>query len=221
MNPYYKDEHVTIYHADCRDVLSLRWPGWMITDPPYGIDYNAERQNLKSGQKYDDIQNDNGSFDLRFLFGIECQKVVFGANCFPALLPFRGRWLCWDKRVNPKADKALGSPFGLAWCSVDSGYDKIYRVMHGGFVNADGGKRFHPTQKPVKLFHKIILDFVKDRMQPILDPFMGSGTTLIAAKNLDIQAVGIDIEEEHCETAVNRLRQENRSRRTQDRSSQI
>jgi len=208
MNPYYKDESVTIYHADCRDILSLRWPRWMITDPPYGINYNAERQNLKSGQKFTDIVNDDGEFDLRFLFGIQCEKVIFGANNFPNILPHKGLWMVWDKRCNPKADKALGSPFELAWCSLKEGYYKIYRVQHGGFINADGGKRFHPTQKPVKLLQKIILDVVKDKTQAIIDPFMGSGTTLIAAKNLGIPAVGIDIEEHNCQIAVERLRQE-------------
>lgn len=195
MNPYYKDEHVTIYHADCKDVLSLRWPGWMITDPPYGIDYSSEKMGLPGASKFKPIENDGEEYDMRFLFGIECQKIIFGAQNWTAFIPYCGRWIVWDKRVNPKADKMLGSPFELAWCSLTSGYDKIYRIMHGGVVNADGGKRFHPTQKPVKLLQQIILDVVKDSTKPILDPFMGSGTTLIAAKNLGFQAVGIDIEE--------------------------
>jgi site-specific DNA-methyltransferase (adenine-specific) len=180
----------------------------MITDPPYGINYNAERQNLKTGRKYGDILNDDDQYDLRFIFAVECHKIIFGANNFPYLLPFGGRWLVWDKRCDPKADKALGSPFELAWCSLKSGYDKIYRIQHGGFINADKGKRVHPTQKPVKLLTQVILDVVKDGNTIILDPFMGSGTTLIAAKNLGIKAVGIEIEEKYCEIAVRRLQQE-------------
>ena len=54
------------------------------------------------------------------------------------------------KRTNESADKALGSPFELARTSRKSGYDKIYRVMHGGFVNDNGGKRYHPTEKPIR-----------------------------------------------------------------------
>jgi DNA modification methylase len=206
MLPYYEQDGITIYCADCRTVMRALRPSWIVTDPPYGINYNAERQNLNSGQKYKDIANDDGSMDLEFIFMAEGNKVVFGANCFPHLLPHRGRWICWDKRTNESADKALGSPFELAWTSRTSGYDKIYRIMHGGFVNDDGGKRYHPTQKPVRLFYRILEDFTNED-DLILDPFMGSGTTLIAAQKLGRKAVGIEIDKHYCDIAIERLSQ--------------
>lgn len=206
MLPFYNEDGITIYNADCRTLMPALRPSWIITDPPYGINYNAERQNLNSGQKYKDIANDTGEFDLEFIFKAEGNKLVFGANNFPSLLPHKGTWICWDKRVTEDADKALGSPFELGWVSLESGYYKIYRVQHGGFINDDGGKRFHPTQKPVQLLYKILEDFTKED-DLILDPFMGSGTTLIAAKKLGRKAIGIEIDKHYCKIAKRRLAQ--------------
>ena len=201
--PYYQDESVTIYHGDCREIVpELGKFDLLLTDPPYGISY---RTTLPNNTDWGNIANDTGEFDLSFLFDIDSDKVIFGANCFPEILPHRGRWSCWYKRGDG-AEKALGSPFELAWDSRTSGFDRFYRVVHGGFVNSDGGKRRHPTQKPVQLF-KLILDDWPDA-QTILDPFAGSGTTGRAAKDLGRKAVLIEIEERYCEIAARRMGQE-------------
>jgi DNA modification methylase len=136
---------------------------------------------------------------------MRCKVIVFGANNFPEQLPYNGKWICWDKRVNSNADRMLGSPFELAWDNRTSGFDRIYRVMHGGVVNSDGGKRFHPTQKPILLFEKILEDYT-NLHDLILDPFCGSGTTCIAAKKLGRRYIGIEISEEYCQIARERLR---------------
>ena len=139
--------------------------------------------------------------------------IIFGANCFPLSLPHEGRWICWDKRTNELADKALGSPFELAWINKQNGYNKIYRIMHGGIINGDAPKpgqiipRFHPTQKPIRLFGKIIQDF-SNESDIIFDPFLGSGTTAIAAKQLKRNFIGIEISEKYCQISKDRLRQE-------------
>lgn len=100
----------------------------------------------------------------------------------------------------------LGASFELAWTNCTSGFGKMYRIMHGGVVNANGGARLHPTEKPIELMRRIILDY--GPAQRILDPFMGSGTTLRAAKDLERCAIGIEIEERYCEVAAKRLEQE-------------
>lgn len=87
-----------------------------------------------------------------------------------------------------------------------SGYDKIVRKLHGGVVNADGGRRVHPTQKPSGLFSQIISDLY-DKNESIIDPFMGSGSVLLAAKIEGKTAVGIEIDERYCEAAAKRLSQ--------------
>jgi len=217
VKPYYQDSAVTIYHGDCREILpTLNQVDLVITDPPYGIDFVKSNKHLKDYHGNDrvwaNIKNDSDVPDLSLVFVAGIHVVVFGANYFPSILPHRGRWIVWDKRVTERADNLLGSPFEIAWTNRTSGYDWIFRIQHGGVINADSyGKnnlpRFHPTQKPVRLFKAIIQKF-KDNPQTILDPFMGSGTTLRAAKDLNKKAIGIEIEEKYCEIAALRMSQE-------------
>ncbi len=204
--PYYDDPKygITIYHGDCREILPFIEPvDLVLTDPPYGI-------NWKSGASTIDwelITGDDKLMDLRFILNMKCNVISFGASNYPEQLPHKGIWICWDKRVDPKADNVIGSPFELAWTNKISGFYKIYRIMHGGCINSDIGKRFHPTQKPIKLFKTIIEDYTK-LGDTILDPFLGSGTTAIAAKQLGRKCIGIEIEEKYCEIAVKRLQKE-------------
>ena len=185
----------------------------ILTDPPYGIKYNNDKLSRKSNASYADIENDAGELNYSELIK-ECRRIakrtiIFGAINFMKDLPYKGVWICWDKRTKEEADGVFGSPFELAWCDKVGGYDKIYRIMHGGVINNDGANspRFHPTQKPIQLMARIMKDFV-DETDTILDPFMGSGTTLRAAKDLGRKAIGIEIEEKYCEIAAKRLSQE-------------
>ena len=199
-----------IYKGDCREILQqidVSKIKLLLTDPPYGINYNAVKNNLRTFNDYGDIKNDDGSMDLSFLFKLPMEQIVFGANNFPQFLPFGGRWICWDKGTNENADKALGSPFELAWTNRQKGYDKIYRVMHGGFVNDNGGKRYHPTEKPIRLMKKIIEDYTSEG-DWVLDCFMGSGTTGIATVNMGRNFIGIEIEENYFDIAKQRIENE-------------
>jgi len=210
MEAYYTDDYVTIYHGDSRVIWpQLERSQLLLTDPPYGIEYNAQAQNLPGSTKRADISGDDDIALARWLCSMLWMvddAVIFGANCFPGLLPHRGRWVCWDKRTMPAADKMLGSPFEMAWMNKRSGYDRMIRKLHGGVVNADGGKRVHPTQKPSGLFMAIMGEIFPEA-ETVVDPFMGSGSVLLAAKRENRKAVGIEIEEQYCEAAANRLRQ--------------
>ncbi|HPH70070.1 MAG TPA: hypothetical protein PLF40_30180, partial [Kofleriaceae bacterium] len=107
-------EHIgdaTLYLADCRDVLpTLGKVDAVVTDPPYGIDYDpAQYQNV--GALFTDrIAGDNAPFDPAHLLTIASDVILWGANNFAEYLP-RGGWLCWDKRTCESADRMLGSPF--------------------------------------------------------------------------------------------------------------
>ena len=191
--------------ADCRDVLpTLGRVDAVVTDPPYGIEYKSHLENL-GAQRFEAIVNDDGNLDLRSILTFAPIVLSFGANCYPHQLPHRGRWLCWDKRtIDGSADKMMGSPFELAWASKTSGFDKIVRVLHGGVVNADGGKREHPTQKPVSVMIQAI-QWVANDAQTILDPFMGSGTTGVACVNLGRKFIGIEREPKYFDIACKRI----------------
>lgn len=216
LEPYYDHGGIQIFHGDCREILpqlDVASVDLVLTDPPYGIN-NSEFRNS--------LPDTKGSVDIRPITGDDSEAmaiwlmdavsslpmVVWGANNWPYLLPHRGRWICWDKRCDERADKMLGSPFELAWENKLTGFGQMIRLQHGGVVNADH-KRFcrsHPTQKPVGLFMAILRRYADAML--ILDPFMGSGTTLRAAKDLGRKAIGIEIEERYAEIAASRLRQE-------------
>ena len=204
---YYEDDHVVIYHGDCKELLPDLVFDVVVTDPPYGINYE---QTIKTTTEWELVTGDKTSDLARWLIAEvhPTPMLVFGINHFADCLPVAGRWICWDKRVVESADKMLGSPFELAWINTKedkSGY--MIRLQHGGIVNADkhNEKRQHPTQKPVKLLRRCI-QYMPEGV--ILDPFMGSGSTLRAAKDLGRKAIGIEIEEKYCEIAVKKLAQE-------------
>lgn len=217
VKPYFEEDGIVIFHGDCREILpQLPKVDLVLTDPPYGTDTNTDYSRwpgVLEGVNYPAVVGDEEPMDFGFLFANSAPlKIVFGANNWPQQLPFdckRDGWICWDKRVTENADVMFGSPFELAVVIGKRTY-KIIRLQHCGIKNADGDHsgRFHPTQKPVALMKRCIqqADY-GDLPLSILDPFMGSGTTLRAAKDLGRRGIGIEIEEKYCEIAANRLAQ--------------
>jgi DNA modification methylase len=209
--PYYDDDGIVIYHADCRNVLPhLPKVDLVLTDPPYGIAVNTDGRRFSGGHigKHGNgigtgnglpIANDSAPFDPSFLLSVGGHQIIWGWNNFPDLLP-RGGCLVWLKRY----DEAFGlflSDAETAWMSKGHGVYCRRDLSNNAITN----ERAHPTQKPLTLM-LWCLDFFPDA-QLILDPFMGSGTTLVAAKRLGRRAIGIEIEQKYCEIAVERLRQ--------------
>jgi len=201
----YRDELVRVIHGDCRKVLRtlpLAEIDCILTDPPYGIrartDYRSSR-----GRRFPRIIGDDRPFEPAPWL-IFPKVVLFGANHFSQWLPPSAAWFVWDRRdgvtTNCQADCEL------AWTNLP-GTARIFRHLWSGFVKASerGQRRVHPTQKPVALMEWCI-DRIKPRM--ILDPFMGSGTTLVAAKRKGIPAIGIEISKRYCHEAVKRLKAE-------------
>jgi site-specific DNA-methyltransferase (adenine-specific) len=199
VKPYYDCDGITIYHGDCREILpTLPKCDLLLTDPPYGLGERLHNGGTWSTNPIYDamLEWDLDPVDINLLsmFISLCEKsIVWGGNYFP--LPVSRRWLAW-KKINTMPTMA---DFELAWCSFD-GNAKQYEAIR----NPDG-KRVHPTQKPLALM-RWCLSFAPDA-KTILDPFMGSGTTLVAAKREGRKAVGIELEERYCEAAVKRLQQ--------------
>lgn len=198
MKPYYQDDYCTIYHGDCREILpQLPKVDLVLTDPPYGIDiasqpFNYQRAKGKQNESWDRVVFS----DIMLVVNAGKDAVIWGGNYY-ILPPSRG-WLCWLKpdHLPSMAD------FELAWTSKDMNSRAVF------VTTADTNKERvgHFTQKPLKVMTFSLLFFPD--AQTILDPFMGSGTTLRAAKDLGRHAIGIEIEEKYCEIAARRLQQE-------------
>lgn len=217
MKPYYEDSAVTIYHGDCREIVpQLGRFDLLLTDPPYGINYQCNRR--VASQKMEQIVGDS-EIDVSIVDAFPESKCVAlfsrwdtapnWSNKLRQRLPVRGQ-IVWHKACGGVGDLKRsysldyeviiyaasddftlpGKRYGSVWrCQVD--FQSSYQ---------------HPTQKPVGIMSMCIERFLVG--DTILDPFMGSGTTLRAAKDLNRKAVGIEINERYCEIAASRMSQE-------------
>lgn len=203
IKPYYDEDGITIYHGDCREILPhLPKVDLVLTDPPYGIGRDGKPPSTSShgGHKgYEFLGWDSEPPTTELLHEVlnaGVDSVVWGANYYPQAFPPSPGWFLWDK--GQRIDQADGE---LAF-STRKGPLRV-KTLNRVELMTDGAK--HPTQKPVKLM-TWCLSFFPDA-QTILDPFMGSGTTLVAAKQLGRRAIGIEIERAYCDIAIQRLAQ--------------
>jgi site-specific DNA-methyltransferase (adenine-specific) len=205
--PYYSHGGITIWHGDCQAVLFYLPPvSVIVTDPPYGIshpcDFKARgRSNLAECRDYPNVVGDREKFNPRQWANWPC--VLWGANHYADELPASDGWLVWDKMRPDDLDQ---STCELAWSNCIKGVRR-FSYLWNGMMRQGNEELYHPTQKPVALM-RWVLSFRWIPTGVILDPFMGSGTTLVAAKQLGRKAIGIEIEERYCEIAVKRLQQE-------------
>lgn len=174
----------------------------VLTDPPYGI--GADKGvggGIQKGRKYE------GNWDIRpteeyfnEMLRVSKQAIIFGGQCFTDLLPRNNHWIVWDKTGEIKFDNPY-SGAELAWTNYQKNTIKKYVVIQAGFI-AQEKDRWHPTQKPVALMRAILRDY---ECKTILDPFMGSGTTGVACKELGRNFIGIEIEPKYFEIAKRRI----------------
>jgi len=176
-----------------------------LTDPPYGINQNKMTMGVGGGIakhnqyiKFDDSKKPN----LTKLFKISKNQIIFGGNYFN--LPPSPCWIVWDKIKNGRSSDFADCE--LAWTSFKTPCRKftfLWRGMIQGNMRHKEQK-FHPTQKPVALMEWIIKNYSKPG-DTILDPFMGSGTTGVAALKLQRKFIGIEINKEYFDIATKRI----------------
>ena len=214
--PYYHDADsgITIYHGDCRDILPFVEADVLVTDPPYGVTLRSSR-NGAFGKC--EIAGDETT-DVRDAVLSLCEgmpALVFGS--WRAVRPANVKHiLIWDKGEHVGMGD-LAFPWKPSWEEVyviGEGFtgkrtgSVLRHLALAGTVAMPGPRqcegRQHPTAKPVALMRDLIQ---KCPEGAVLDPFMGSGTTLRAAKDLGRKAIGIEIEERYCEIAAKRLMQ--------------
>ena len=198
MKPYYEQDGITIYHGDCREILpTLESVDLVLTDPPYGIDFDSWDAEVP----YDIV----GLFDQATViwFG-SAPRFAIDVNRFPEIPQRVGIWAPSFTLSRTRSD-------GMAyrWHPV---YFWRIPIKHNGptwdlFTTPTecGNWWYHQCTKPLKLMRT--LAGMGREGGTILDPFMGSGTTLRAAKDLGRKAIGIEIEERYCEIAAKRLQQ--------------
>lgn len=206
MNPV-RIGDATLYLGDCREILpTLGGIDAVITDPPYGINENskkvASRGKLATPTDYGSFDWDKDPIDhglLQDVIGAGKHAIVFGGNYYP--MPAASCWLIWDKQ-NGSNDFA---DCELAWTNLPKAV-RIFRHLWNGMIRAGEEKaqqRVHPTQKPVAVMSWCIEQ--AGMPETILDPFMGSGTTGVAAVRLGRKFIGIEREPKYFDIACKRI----------------
>jgi site-specific DNA-methyltransferase (adenine-specific) len=229
MKPYYEEPGIRLYHGDCREILpELAGESFdlILTDPPYGIEDGAAfvRQNCEVVERWDGeghnrlvadwrssaasllaasgyfVEFHNGDYDAT--------EAVRQAHSREGLVPWR-RFALVKAAPPPTPRPTLASGFELAMISY-----LPPRVWHGGGYHLDRwigltpnrlGRAEHPTEKPLAAIEQL-MGALSAGGARVLDPFVGSGTALVAAKRFRREAVGIELNERWCELAVERLR---------------
>ena len=227
MTPYYQDESCTIYHGDCREMLpNLPVCDLLLTDPPYGVGWQSGRG------AHDVLVGDDDTLPLSGWLELALRKTRRGRHVYifglsPSDIPSgvslcRSVELVWDKGVMGLGD--ITSPWGPAHEVILFGVQEISkanraknygvtaaRLRKGSVLRVQrrqsGQTLRHPTEKPVELL-RILIESSSTFGEIVLDPFVGSGATLEAARLEGRKAIGIEIEERYCEIAARRLAQE-------------
>jgi len=234
--PYYDFKGITIYHGDCREVLPELEPvDLVVADPPYAVSVADRFHKSRPGlgmRNLDFFECDRDWSYVRGMvidavsscpikkhtsFYVWCGHRYFGSvvDHFEGLR-FRTKFLVWVKKHPAPLPPGTTWPSGAELCLY--AWQKKRRwasdampvsnvIVADSYRHGMPGKVSHPTQKPLEVIYPIIQNS-SGRGDSVLDPFMGSGTTLRAAKDLGRKAIGIEIEEKYCEIAAKRLEQE-------------
>ena len=199
----------TLYCGDCREVLpTLPKVDAVITDPPYGIGADrgaagggtdASGRYARRPKQYEGGWDSARPQDFATLISAGQISIVWGGNYFADILPRGGRWLFWDK-LNAMPSYSDGE---IAWTNLAGVSVKKFTQCNNGLASLRDGERAHPTQKPVNLM-RWCLSFVPDATT-ILDPYMGSGTTGVAAVQMGRKFIGIEREPKYFEIACRRI----------------
>lgn len=217
--PYFTDDVVTIHHGDCRDPQFagvLASANALVTDPPYGYAYASKRGGQFDRQPIENDDDTTARDELLAMWGDLRVALVFGSWKRPRPAGTRNV-LVWDKNIDGNRYPGMGSLFD-PW---GSSHEEVYVINpwpHGGvrrtgpgerhpsvlrYAPPAPGKMHHPNEKPVPLMRDLLSKLPTDAV--VVDPFMGSGSTLVAAQQLGIRAIGFDIDRKWCDVARDRL----------------
>ena len=232
MKPYYDRDGITLYHGDCREILPSLKADCVVTDPPYGLSGGGVSHGPSGSRSLDFFENDSladGFAHVDTLLSatrsLGCHSVYawLGHQQFAkATLAFEAdgwstRFLVWSRECPAPPCPGAGWPSGASlclyaykpgrtWTPTPHDVPRSNVIVADSYRHGAPEKNGHPTQmRPVLVREPIRCS--SNVGDTILDPFTGSGTTLVAAKLEGRKAIGIEIEERYCEIAARRLDQ--------------
>jgi len=191
-----------IYNKDClvaMKEMSDNQFDLAIVDPPYGLGDSV----VNSGGRFKKYENKNGNWDKEIptkkyfdeLFRVSKNQIIWGGNYFP--LPTNKCFIIWDKK----------QPQGISFAMCEYAWASFNKVAQIFYTRTQGQKqRFHPTQKPVKLYEWLLINYA-NQGDTILDTHLGSGSIAIACHNLGYELTGYEIDKEYFEAAKKRIEQ--------------
>ena len=180
----------------------------VLTDPPYGIgetnEKNLTRGKLAKTKDYGHYDWDLNHVDKPYfdeMFRISKNQIIFGGNYYIDYLYNSSCWIIWDKD-----NSGNFADCELAWTSFNTAVRKIKHRWNGMLQEdmSNKEKRYHPTQKPLRVIEWIIKNYTKEG-ELVIDPFCGSGTTLVACKRLNRNFIGFDLCDEYIRVSKKRL----------------
>ena len=199
---------INLYNKDCMEALKEFKENQFdlaIVDPPYG--YGNKKTNILNFRQKKQHKEWNISPDKNYfidLFRVSKNQIIWGGNYFPYIWNFGGRCFIYWHKGNPVENFADGE---LAWTSFDKNAKQFDFRYYGNLEgNTSTTSKFHPTQKPVKLYEWILMNYAKEG-DKILDTHLGSGSIAIACHNLGYYLEGYELDKEYFEAATKRLKE--------------
>jgi len=176
-----------------------------IVDPPYG--YGNKKTNILNFRQNTQHRDWNVTPNEEYfnqLFRVSKNQIIWGGNYFPYIWAFGGRCFIYWHKGNPVNNFADGE---LAWTSFDKNAKQLdYRYYGNLEGNTSTSKKFHPTQKPIKLYEWLLMNYAKEG-DKILDTHLGSGSIAIACHNLGFDLTACELDKEYYEAAMKRIKE--------------
>jgi len=177
----------------------------VITDPPYGIDYDASHTKYKNGIDRGVLSWDKEPYDPSPILALNLPTILWGGNCFASRLPDHPGWLCWDKAIRNGVN-IRQADMELAWTNFIRRSRTFRHLWVGAYRDSESGIRnVHPCQKPVALMLWCLS--LLPQAKVIIDPYMGSGSTGVACAKLGRSFIGIERDSHYFAIAEQRIRQ--------------
>jgi len=196
---------INIYNQDCLDAMkemSDKQFDLAIVDPPYGIGMSKgagetrgdgkKKKDLYTPKEWDNERPSKEYFNE--LIRVSKEQIIWGGNYFADLLKASRCWIYWRKKMGGNY-----SDGELAWTSFD-------KILKEYTKRPQQGNRIHPTQKPVKLYEWLLINYAK-KGDKILDTHLGSGSIAIACHNLGYDLVGYELDKEYYDNAIKRIKE--------------